>query len=275
MEREVKIVNFDVNDKFKCRDSIPSARKVSPAPILGRVEIYTKHVGKNKPLYDPMDDPTFNLESSKDFKLIQETSNLVVYRGRNVLLTRMFNQDLDYLEDTPSSVFANTKDESITFFSVGTGGADTDSLYNPNAPASSDYELVNHGDVSGGSRWVTINGRQYKRFDVGYPQFLPDDEISNNSEILANMDNVTYGDYKRDTYLVSKVRISLPESEGNTQAGVQYINELGLFLATSNSVTQSDWNSYSKNLNMFARTTIRTVPKDENTYFALNWYIYA
>lgn len=282
-EDEIERIDVDAIDNLVVRDAVPgyenSPRKIiregipSIAPIRGKVLIHQRKIGNIKPLYNPIEDDKFNINESKEYEKVVDVNNLVVYRGRALTLARMFNKDL--VSDTEP--FTDMKDRFIGFLGIGSGGADTVSILQPNKPNATDYELISHGDVTGlsptGARYATINSRTYHLFDDDYPQFLVDDEIGNNSDIRSLMDqNNKVSSYERDSYLVAKVRTTLSAGEANGVTGAQNINECGLFLTPSTSI--SGWGSYTKHLDLFARTTFPTIVKNSTRELVFSWYVF-
>ncbi len=282
-EDEIERIDVDAVDNLVVRDAVPGYQNCPPkifregipsiAPIRGKVMVHQRKVGNIKPLYNPMEDERFNINESKEYEKIVDVNNLVVYRGRAITLARMFNKDL--VSDTEP--FTNMKDRYISFLAIGSGGADSVSILQPNKPNATDYELVSHGDVTGlsptGARYATINGRTYHLFDDDYPQFLVDDEIGNNTDVRSLMDqNNKVSSYERDSYLVAKVKVTLSAGEANGVTGAQNINECGLFLAPNNSL--SGWGSYTKHLDLFARTTFPTIVKNSTRELVFSWFIF-
>lgn len=212
-------------------------------------------------------------------KLIRETNNLIVYPGRAMMLSRAFGKDLNYLAGgAPSYPFYGMKDKFISFFAVGTGGSLSDNNQSPLVVNSTDYQLNSHGTVSGSTKMVTVNGRNYMGFDEDYPKFVYEPEVVGTPDIYTPMRSTLYEGYKRDSYLIAKVQVTLGASVGNG-TGSQLISEAGLFLAESDNVNDPDawWSGpgYTSNhLEMFAKVTFPTITKNASRSFTINWYIF-
>lgn len=212
-------------------------------------------------------------------KLIRETNNLIVYPGRSMMLCRAFGKDLNYLAGgSPTFPFYGMKDKFISFFAVGTGGSASDNNQNPLVVNSTEYQLNSHGTVGGSTKLVTVNGRNYMGFDDDYPKFVYEPEVVNTSDIYTPMRSTLYDGYKRDSYLIAKVQVTLGASVGNG-TGTQLISEAGLFMAENDNVNDDDewWNGNgytSHDLEMFAKVTFPTIAKTASRSFTINWYIF-
>jgi hypothetical protein len=212
-------------------------------------------------------------------KLVTETNNLIVYPGRAMMLCRAFGKDLNYLAGgSPTFPFYGMKDKFISFFAVGTGGSASDNNQNPLVVNSTEYELNTHGTVGGATKLVTVNGRNYMGFDDSYPTFIYEPEVVNTTDIYTPMRSTLYDGYKRDSYLIAKVQVTLGASVGN-DTGTQLISEAGLFLAENDDVNDVDewWdgNGYTSNhLEMFAKVTFPTIAKTASRSFTINWYLF-
>lgn len=216
--------------------------------------------------------------------LIHEGNNLIVYRGRVNMLCRAFNKDLDYQNNTQVYPYLNMKNNFIAYFAVGTRGAATSNNQNPLAVNSTDFALGSHGSVAGSNKSLLVNGRSYMGFDDGYPKYIPEPEIINNSDIYNAMQNLSIdvgsGSYKRDSYLIANVQVTLDAATGNGTTGTQEISEAGLFLAPSDEVNGSWKNNVpytggsAQHLDMFARVCFPTITKSANRSFSISWYLF-
>ncbi len=277
---DIKISITDTNKNY-LTDSFGRPR------MLGRVIVHQDRSVSNKKVDQYIDLP----DSHKDLYLpkngifeddkyvkIRDTANLIVYRGRHMMLCRAFNKQLNW-NDTGSeqAVFTDMQDKFISWLGVGTGGVASNNPQDPLAVNATEYALTVHGQCSGDSdKYVTINGRQYHKFDTGYPSFIVDEEVSNNALIHSQLENVTYDSRRRDTYLVAHVQVTLERGEANGTSGEQGINELGLFYSNSDSVLGdfSQYNDNSLHPELFAKTNIKTIPKDNLMRAAFSWFIY-
>lgn len=282
-------LNFKDRPKDNLADQLAGRPKqhVNTGPrMLGRVMVHEKTLGSKKHdkyvklseehagLYVPKSSVHTDPENTK----IVDTSNLIVYRGRHMLLSRAFNKALNWNgSGSEQAVFDSMQDKFICWFGVGSGGSASNNSQSPLAVSATQWELGQHGYVDGDSaKYVTINGRQYHKFDTDFPDFVVDEEVSNNSLLSSQLENVTYNSKKRDTYLVAHIQVTLPTNEGNGPSGSQEINECGLFFANSNSIS-GDFSAYEDNnlhLECFAMVTFPTITKDNTREISFSWYIY-
>lgn len=232
--------------------------------------------------------------------LVVDKSNLIVYPGRAQALCRMFGKDLDWSNTTKVNTYKNLSDAYISWFAVGTGGASSENSQSPLIVNSTDYGLggdgTGHGSLTGASKLITVNGRQYMGFDDTYPKFIAEPEIINNEDITNSLRNVkidlnSQASFWRDSYLIANVQVTLNSNTANG-TGSQEISECGLFLAprdyASEIATDSTWRTattyddngvtkrgYSdRHLEMFARVTFPTITKNANRSFTISWYIF-
>jgi len=278
------------SNRANLKDRVAGAQnkaQVNMAPIKGRVQISERIIGDESPTTPIFENNGQIYSPEKDVilpnnnRLVRDTNNLIVYRGRSMLLTRAFNKPLIWNDaGNTSAQFLNMHQKFIGWFAVGTKGASTISSQTPNAVNAVDWALggdgAGHGSISGGGglKVKTINGREYHVFDTGYPQYLPDSEVT--QLIQANMDQVFYDGSVRDSYLVAQIQVTLETNEANGASGTQQINEAGLFMAESDDPTYN-FNSYTTNglhLDMFARVTFPTITKSAQRELVFNWYLY-
>ncbi len=272
------------------RDKVPGSQGKIPvgvAPIKGRVQISERIIGDatpTTPLFEKdgiLFTPKKNSYQDPNKTLIRDTNNLIVYRGRSMLLSRAFNKSLIWNDDgntTPQ--FLNMHEKYIGWFGVGTKGASTENSQSPNAVNAVDWGLggdgVGHGSISGGGGllYKTINGREYHIFDSGYPRYVPDAEVT--ELVQSNMDQVFYDGSVRDSYLVAQIQVTLQTSEANGPDGSQQINEAALFMAESDqpSYDFSDYTTNGLHLDMFARVTFPTITKSAQREIVFAWYLY-
>lgn len=219
-----------------------------------------------------------NVDDKKE--LISQTSNLITYSGRSMMLCRAMGKNLNYLAGTPTAYpFYGMKDKFVAFFAVGSGGASSTNNQNPLVVNSTDFQLASHGTLTGAEKLVTVNGRAYMGFDDDYPRFVTEPEVVNTDEIYTALRNQTYDGYRRDSYLISKIQVTLGAEVANG-SGSQEISEAGLFLAESDDTADPDewWTggAYASgyHLEMFAKTTFPTISKNANRSFVVTWYIF-
>jgi hypothetical protein len=210
--------------------------------IRGRVRIFERKVGEGKKLY-----------------LVEDTSNLIVYRGRNWMVQRAFNADL--------TSRPGWKDKYISWLAVGGGGATADPLI-PESPVLEDYQLGNQLPIGAGTRYINLDGYHYHMFDDNYPTFLYDTDIDNN--ILwagcTQVDTIQGITRRCDGFLIGLVKTTIAADECNGSS-YQDINEAGLFVGPSSPAANTD-------LQLFSRVCFSTIRKDSSRELIFSWYIY-
>ena len=217
----------------------------------GRVRIFERKIGDNK-LY-----------------LVRDTSNLIVYRGRNWLLQRAFNQDLTNRE--------GWKDKYISWFGVGSGGAVGGSPLTPAAPELQNCQLGTHGTIDDGANYVAVDGKEYHTFNSTYPRFINDPDVTN-GDLCTDCTSIDPDDaqtYNCDKFLIGMVKTTIATNEANGGTGdedYQDINEAGLFISESNSLTYPSFGAGS--IELFARVCFSTIRKNSNRELLFTWLIY-
>lgn len=208
-------------------------------PVLGRVKIYQHNVGDTK------------------LFLLHDTNNLVVYRGRRYLSRRAFNINAS----TDSQDFKNL---FISWLAVGKGGAIGNNPLIPTAPHIANSVLSSQGTIDSGVNYVVVNSKQYHKFDTGYPTFITDGQIMDNSVAQPG-----------DNELVVKVKVTIGADEANGDGGVfdpdayQDINELGLFLSDKNTISPAP-----TVMELFSRVTFPTIRKTSQFRLTVEWLLY-
>jgi hypothetical protein len=282
MQENIKVVLQDSN-RNNMSDKLFNNRR---NPMLGRVIVHEKVLGnaQHQPVH-----PTILSKTHQDLYIpenrldkhglkIVDTSNLIVYRGRHMTMCRMFNKSLNWNDEGSSqAVFNNMENKFVTWIGFGSGGAASNNSQNPLAVNATEWELASHGYCNGQSgKFITVNNRQYHIFDNGFPDFVSDEEVSNNGLLHSQLENVTYDENRRDTYLVTHIQVSLENNEGNGPAGSQEINEIGLFMAPTASVN-GDFSSYNDNnlhLELFAKCNMPTITKNQDRSMTFSWFIF-
>lgn len=227
--------------------------------LKGRVLIHEKKVGEG-------DDKLY---------LVEDTSNLIVYRGRNWLMQRAFNTDMTNR--------TGWKDRYISWFAVGTGGqaGGGDPLV-PASPTLQDYALGAHGTIAPASatKLVTVDGKQYINFDTGFPKYAHDPDID--FDLLPTgctaTDPIDSLSYKCDGFLIAHIQVTLGSGLANNggHAGgdpaleYQDLSEASIFCApTSDPASIS-----SGDMSPFARVCFSTVRKNIDRELQFTWLIY-
>ena len=182
----------------------------------------------------------YELTDDGNKKLIGK-SNLVVYPGREWLISRAFNEVNSNITSTPT--------EFITWFGVGDGGCPIGDPLNPTSPNMLDADLSNS---------VMINATDstcadYRLVpDAGYYKH-PIDAVT----FEQDPDNYNY-------WLIAKVEPTLSSSDANGYN----INEAGLFTAADDS------GGYGGPFTLYARVTFPTIVKTFDRQFLFAWYVY-
>lgn len=180
-------------------------------------------------------------EIDKDGKKLIAKPNLVVFQGREGLLSSAFKTR--NINITPSET------EFICWFGLGDGGCPIGDPLNPTAPTVEDLDLsdsimINASDSTCGDwRLEPVNGYYKHPFDsVSFEQ---------------DPDNYNY-------WLVGKVSTTISKEDAN---GCN-LSEAGLFSAESNA------GSYSGNFSLYARVTFPTIVKTSSRQLLFVWYVY-
>jgi len=222
MSEEVKII---VNEKYgEALDAnlIRSCQKENNCKPQGHVEIYEE-------------------DENGNVKLVSK-SNLVVYLGREWLVSRAMNID-------NTSILPLSSDW-LCWFGVGYGGCPVGNPFDPISPTNNDISLnsefpfitededLHYGDFRAGS------GCYKKLFDSD-PIFVQDE----------NNDNA---------YLIAQITITLTAQDCNGYI----VNEAALFTAPSNG------GGLNTGFNMYAKVTFPSMPKIESRNIIFVWNIY-
>lgn len=161
-------------------------------------------------------------------------NNLVVWEGREVIPQILFekNRVLD----------SGEKDLRVRWLSIGSGGADAVTPFNPIAPSTDNTQLVSEAIIDSTNPLYTDGGRK-KPFDsIVFEQDAEND----------------------NRYLIAKVTTTLLYQDAN---GVK-LNEMALWLSETNDpLTASTFK-------MLARVTTSTILLDEDRELIVLWYIY-
>jgi len=212
----------------------------------GRVMIHERKVGDSK-LY-----------------LVEDTSNLIVYRGRDWLLQRAFNKG-----------FGDRawQDRYISWLAVGTGGAVGGNPLTPTSPALPDYLLNTHGSIDSGSRYITVDAKEYHDFDSGYPALIHDTDVTETvyGTSFTDINSVTN---PSDSVLIGLVKVTIASNEcngGSDPEDYQDISEAGLFTSNKNTVGDPP---ASGEIELFARVCFSTIRKNADRELVFSWYIF-
>jgi len=185
---------------------------------------------------------------------ILDTSNLIVYQGREWLIQRALNQAL-------SGDTHNSPGSFISWFGLGTGGASA-SILIPLVPLLTDTELYTP---------IIINDK------TGTP-CINDGKLHPLDEITLTQDPAN-----NNKYLIASIQINIGADDadgplgGSSVSDYYDINEAGLYV--SDSRTQSDFTGpdaalHLATIQLFARTTFSTIRKYSERSIVFIWNIY-
>lgn len=178
----------------------------------------------------------------KDTKKLLRKSNLVVYKGREWLLSKVFNKINPNIDSLPT--------EWINWFGVGNGGCPIGDPLNPIFPTNLDTDLGNSVMINP----TDLSCADYRLApDVGYYKHPL------NSEVTFEQDGDNY-----NYWLIGKVSITIGADDANDF----YINEVGLF------TSDSDVGGYAGPFNLYARTTFPSIVKTFARQLLFIWYVY-
>ena len=182
--------------------------------------------------------------------ILRDTSNLILYRGRNWLLQRAFNKQ---------SVVARAdwKDKYLCWFGLGSGGAVIGSPLSPVSPNLSDTALVSPLPGGASNRILDIGTQGFHQFDTSYPNITFDPDIEDETE---------------DTKLVALIQVTIDADEYNGDE-YQDLSEAGLFVC-SYDIDNVPASPVLTDFDLFARVCFSTIRKDVNRQLTFAWYIY-
>lgn len=204
----------------------------------------------------------------KTKKVIEtQNSNLITYPGRNFLLQKAFNQNMTTRQ---------WKDNYISWLGVGIGGAVGGQPLTPSSPELPNYQLGSHGTVNAGTRYVTVDGKDYHAIDDGYPHFTNDPDIDNGDLYsgCTQLDPEDGNTYRCDKFLIGIVKVTIAAHEcngGTDPSDYQDISECGIFQAPSSSLGYS---FIPGDMNMFARVCFSTIRKTDQREIVISWYFF-
>lgn len=187
----------------------------------------------------------FETKKKKKTKLV-DTSNLVLYEGRNWLMKRAFNQ-LESSQGTPGV------NSYISWLGLGTGGATADILV-PLNPTLTDNGLKSQIVINASDSSCANNGKLHPFDNIEF-----EEDIDNQNEKLIASITTTIGENDANG------------PQGSTGASAYYdINEAGLFISNSHLSSNFDPDS----LKLFARVTFSTIRKFDERQLVFIWKIY-
>ena len=187
----------------------------------------------------------FEKQDNGKLKLV-DTSNLVVYSGRNWLMQRALNQS-GSIQGSPSV------NSYISWIGLGTGGATAD-LLTPIAPALTDSDLKNQIIINSTCSTCANNGKLHP-----FDSIMFEEDTDNQNENLIASITTTIGENDANG------------PSGSTGVSAYYdINEAGLYISNSHLANNFD----PASLKLFARVTFSTIRKFSERQLVFVWKIY-
>ena len=180
----------------------------------------------------------YEVDENGTEKLLSK-SNLVVYLGRETIAQRMFGLD--------NASSATTKDETISWFGIGQGGATMGDPLTPVPPVSTDTDLAGEIPISNIDQSCADfrNGAFFKK-PIETIEF-EQDAFNDNAWLIVKT--------------ISRVSLSDAVSAN--------INEAALFTSDGGAIA-----SYPGPFHMFSKVTFPTVVKTTTRQILFIWYIY-
>lgn len=218
MSETIKIV---IKDKYgeSCLNDSNRRDKMKTSKPSGFVEIY-------------------EVKDNDEKKLLGK-SNLVVYQGREWLISSAFQ--IDNANIDPKS------DEFICWFGLGDGGCVEGDPLDPIPPTNLDTELnsripINLTNTSYGD---FVTGEGYYKMPLTSVTYLTDDDNSSK-------------------YLIASVSVNLGVDDANGYS----LSEAGLYTAASSAA------GYSGDFHLYAKMTFESIAKTASRHLVFVWYVY-
>lgn len=182
----------------------------------------------------------YEINEDDDKKLIGK-HNLVVYLGREWLISRAFNYQ--------NANITPTYDEYISWFGLGDGGCPIGDPLTPVSPANDDSDLDNSIMID----TTSVTYADYRLTPTeGYYKHPFD-------SLIFEQDSDNY-----NRWLIMKVTTTVGAGDANEYN----LSEAGLFTSESNV------GGYSGNFNLYARVTFPTIVKNSARQLVFVWYVY-
>jgi len=215
----------------------------------------------------------YDVDKNGNKTLLQDTSNLIVFLGRNWVMKRVFTQSTRTPPVGPP-YYSDDKDLYINWFGVGTKGCSPADVLLPIAPLLSDTHLnqnvpgelpsIIDPSTTTNPRSLNLSTSEY------YRRILPIDGIAVSVTYIEDPEN-------QGQYLIAQISTTLTETECNGDLGTLYtdISEAGLFISNTNDASDSIGNIfYDGSVKLFARVTFSSIRKYSERRIAFMWYIY-
>ena len=180
----------------------------------------------------------YELDEKNERKLVGK-SNLVVYIGREWLMSKAFN--IQNIHISPTSL-----NEFLCWFGLGSGGCTTGNPLDPIPPTNGDTGLTTPVGISATDSTCADfhNGFYYKH---------PFDSITYEQDPLNG-----------NCWIISKVTVTISAAHANGNN----LNEAGLFTALSNT------GGTLGNFSLWAKMTFPTIVKNPSRQLVFVWYLY-
>ncbi|MEM3859097.1 MAG: hypothetical protein QW478_06780 [Candidatus Micrarchaeaceae archaeon] len=177
----------------------------------------------------------FTIDKKSNIKKLHSKSNLIVYLGREWLLSRIINYNNPNI--TPNSY------DYISYLGIGIGGAPVTDPLNPIPPSNTDTQLAQQIPIVAGNPAYAGNG------------------------YYINFNNVTFlqDNLNLNSYLILRLDTLIDE----TMCNGYNINEAGLFTSNSNQPT------LATEFFLFSRITYPTIAKGPDIAIQIIWYLYS
>ncbi|MFW6001778.1 MAG: hypothetical protein ACOCQD_00400 [archaeon] len=234
-------IRGNIQDKLVSRNQKPKRKKQNRN---NRLQIFKKKVGDTY------------------FYLVEEVDNLVVFRGRNWMMQKSFNSSLN---SRPG-----WHDYYLSWFAIGTGGVESGDAQTIKSPDLTDVELYDHAPIGDGTDIISVDGKEYKKFDDNF--YISDPEIRddyNLDDSCEEEDPEEEENFPCDSFLITRADFRLGPNEGNGE-DTQYISELGVFFSPSDDPGDaSGWTD--DNVQLYAKMCFSPKEKHDGIEIVFRW----
>lgn len=187
-----------------------------------------------------------------------DTSNIIVYLGREWLAQRAFN-----IANTQATSYYNDMEDSfISWIGFGSGGASEGDILTPLPSESTDLKLRNPVMLDeSATDYIQLNTDNYQGTMVSW-QLKP---IDGSIQFLEDSNNEA-------RKLITSVNTTLLKTDANGPDGESFynINEVGLFISNSKESSSVSLDT----IQLFARTSFSTLRKVASRQLVFVWNIY-
>jgi len=209
----------------------------------------------------------------------RENTNLVVYHGRSWAMQKLMGTPL-ISQPEHRSQYPNM---NICLFALGSGGCiiENDQLYVIPVKLV-DYKLDNHllavpgSEVPDDVYRYTVDGTSYDFMSFTSIEYVPDPDVVPGDDAgiedpdYEDMEDITVGGKKADSYLLTKIHILVPSDYYNGDGSEpQPINEAGLFF----NVLENGEPSENYFPQLYAKVHFSSIMKTDSIQLAFEWYL--